>query len=126
MVTSRPARLAGLSTRLGALAPGLEADLLVVRAQGGTADRALVNARPQDVLLVTVGGRAIYGDDALMSKLRPGRPLEHQKICGQEKAFDVRDEGDHQSLASLEQVLSSKMQALGTSLAGFVENAECR
>jgi 5-methylthioadenosine/S-adenosylhomocysteine deaminase len=126
MVTSRPARLAGLSDRIGSIAPGLAADLLVVRPQGATPDRALIDARPQDVRLVIVGGHAIYGDGALMSKLRPGRPLELQKICGHEKAFDVRDEGDGESLVSMEQLLAGKMKALGTSLAGFVEPQECR
>lgn len=125
MVTSRPARLAGLSDRIGSIAPGLAADLLVVRPQGSSADQALVDARPQDVRLVIVGGRAIYGNPALMSKLRPGRPLEMQKVCGHEKAFDVRDEGDGEGLVPMEHLLASKMKALGTSLAGFVEPNEC-
>lgn len=126
MVTTRPARLAGLSDRIGSIAPGLAADLVVLRPQGASPDRALIEARPQDLRLVIVGGRAIYGDENLMKQLSRGLPLELETVCGREKAFQVRDQGNKESVAATEQTLSQKMQALGTSLSGFVEKPECQ
>jgi len=90
MATTHPARLAAISDRLGSLAKGLYADLLVVRDQGTSPYEALLLARPQDVRLVVIDGQPIYGDAALMKRLvADARQLEPLSVCGEAKAFDA-------------------------------------
>jgi cytosine/adenosine deaminase-related metal-dependent hydrolase len=64
MVTTNPARLLGLPAA-GRIAPGLRADLLVLRRLADDPAASLIAARRRDVLLVTVGGRPLVADPEL-------------------------------------------------------------
>jgi hypothetical protein len=91
MVTTHPARLAGIDRYVGSIEPGKLADFLVMRRRDGAPDTALVSGRPQDVLLVTIAGEPLYGDEALMRTLLPGAALERIDVCGARQALHIAD-----------------------------------
>lgn len=90
MVTINPAKAYALDKFIGSIEVGKYADLMVVAKQPGlTPYRDLINARPQDVLLVTISGDPLFGDQALMDAA--GKPGDYEIIdaCGTPKAIDV-------------------------------------
>ncbi len=97
MATVNPARMAGLDSVIGKLAPGYAADLIVMRkrpAERGPDDstrafEALLKQGPADLLLVVLGGTPVYGEPGLMKKLLPSQPLESLTICGEPRAINV-------------------------------------
>jgi cytosine/adenosine deaminase-related metal-dependent hydrolase len=91
MATATPADLIGASDRLGALAPGHDADVLIVRpgAEAGKHDAywTLTHATAAQVMLVMVGGEPLYGDPDLLEKTGPSRPSEKIEVCGSSKTL---------------------------------------
>jgi 5-methylthioadenosine/S-adenosylhomocysteine deaminase len=84
MATAVPARIAGISDKVGSLSPGLYADLFVLMGDGSQPYAALAHAKPGDVHLVLVGGVPVYGGDKLMGLFSiKTEPLE---ICGKKMA----------------------------------------
>jgi len=80
MATKNAARALGSAGRIGALAPGLAADIAVFRASPGELHRATFGATSDDVLLVVRGGVVLYGTAALVDTMRPGcDPID---VCG--------------------------------------------
>ncbi|MDB4929043.1 MAG: uncharacterized protein JWM10_1527, partial [Myxococcaceae bacterium] len=67
MATVNGAIALNLDDQLGRLAPGYLADLAVFAGDRTHPYRALLDARAQDVRLVVVGGKAIYGDAPLLA-----------------------------------------------------------
>ena len=67
MATCNPASALGWDDRLGRLAVGLHADLLVCARQSDDVYRNLVRAVEDDVLLVTINGYPMYGIGDLMA-----------------------------------------------------------
>jgi 5-methylthioadenosine/S-adenosylhomocysteine deaminase len=128
MVTSNPARLAGLADKVGAVAPHMLADLVLIRQRedesAANAFDAITQASPQDVRLVVVGGIALYGDTDLMSKLHPGKTLESLSICGAPKSLYLAPQnngsGYPEPWKEVSERLSSRLNQLGTSLAPLV------
>ncbi len=93
MVTTHAARALGLGGVLGELAPGKKADVLVVGGDRARPYEALLAATPAAVRLVTVGGRALYGD-ALLAPLGPTSPgCEPLDVCGASKFVCVATPG---------------------------------
>lgn len=70
MVTRNPARALGWQQRLGQVAPGYLADLLVVDSRVADADRNLIVSTEENVRLVMVRGEALYGDSAMLHGAR--------------------------------------------------------
>jgi adenine deaminase len=63
MVTSNSARALMMEDKIGTIAPGLLADLLVLERQPGKEPlETLLDAQPHDVALVLVHGKPKYGD----------------------------------------------------------------
>jgi cytosine/adenosine deaminase-related metal-dependent hydrolase len=91
MVTINPAVSFGLDKFVGTIEVGKFADLMVVNraATGVSPYRALINAKPQDVLLVTISGDPLYGTQPLMDKLGKTGDYELIPACGQQRAIDV-------------------------------------
>ncbi len=90
MATINPARTFALDRFIGTIEPGKYADLLVVAPQPGvTAYRSLINARPQDVLLVTISGDALFGVQGMMDQLGKTGDYEVIDDCGSPRAIDV-------------------------------------
>lgn len=121
MATSTPAKLAHVDTKIGSIAPQRYADLLVLRSRPGSAYNAVVHSEPADVKLVIVGGEAIYGDPALMSKLLQASQLEMHMVCGKQQAFNLAHQGSGDSLAVTEQKLIPQLQNHNSSLAPLQE-----
>ena len=121
MGTSVPAKLARLEAHIGSLAPGLQADLLVIRAKpGATPAQTVVGASPADIRLVVVGGAPVYGDRDLLQQLLPaGTKLDTLKVCGAEKAINLAGTyaaSSGQSFAEIEKKLDDALAKLGFSL----------
>lgn len=121
MVTINPAILAGVSDKIGSIASGMMADLIVLPRGKGDPLQALVNAEPASAELVFVGGKPLLGRPDYMKQLLPDKQLESVRVCGREIAFNILEDTQGQSFAAIEERLKTAMQALGTSLAGLSE-----
>jgi len=90
MVTTNPAIAFGWDKFVGSIEVGKYADLLVVAKQPGvSAYRSLIQARPQDVLLVTISGDPLFGVPALMDGLGKTGDYEVIDACGSPRAIDM-------------------------------------
>lgn len=87
MATDYAAQLAGISDKIGTLAPRYYADLLVLNRIEKDPYETVVHAGPADVKLVVIDGEPVYGDPVLMKKLLPNQRLEMLTVCGVQKAF---------------------------------------
>jgi cytosine/adenosine deaminase-related metal-dependent hydrolase len=121
MASSNPALLAGLPGRIGSLEPDAMADLLVLRRKPRTAYQAIVRSSAADVMLVTVGGQAIYGDPALMTRLLPGVQLESVEVCGENKLLNASGGVAELSFAAVSGRLRVALASIGSSLAPLAE-----
>lgn len=70
MVTRKPAAAMGWSQRLGQIAEGYLADMLVVDDRDANPYRNLINAIEDNIQLVAVRGEPLYGDTALLVQAR--------------------------------------------------------
>jgi hypothetical protein len=124
MTTSIPAEIAGLGDELGTLAPGRQADLLVLKSSNKSAFATVLSAGPAEVELVVVGGTPMYGDGSLMAKLLPKANLEALSICGAEKALYMGDipaarSAAKESFAKIRLRLNDALRNSGTMLGPF-------
>ena len=72
MVTRKPADAMGWGQRLGQIAPGYLADVLVVDERNADPYRILILATEDTIQLVAVRGEPLYGDRALLAQARGG------------------------------------------------------
>lgn len=72
MVTRKPAEAMGWGQRLGQIAPGYLADVLVVDERNADPYRNLILATEDNIQLVAVRGEPLYGDRALLTQARGG------------------------------------------------------
>ncbi|MES3025725.1 MAG: amidohydrolase family protein [Pseudomonadota bacterium] len=122
MGTSVPAKIARLDDRIGALAPGLMADFIVLRGDKAKPHLAAVLATPADVQLVVVGGQPMYGDASVMAELLPGVKLETLTVCGARKSLYLADSAaasPQRSFADIQANLTAVLAKAGAGLAGF-------
>jgi 5-methylthioadenosine/S-adenosylhomocysteine deaminase len=125
MVTSVPARLAGVDDEVGAIRVGLRADLLVIGGghlggdEGDDPHRAVVAATTEDVALVLVGGVPLYGDRTMMQRVWAPADLETVPGVGSRKALATPAAGV--VLSTLAARLQAALRAEGTSLAPLIE-----
>ena len=121
MATAVPAQLAGAETKIGTLAQGLYADLLLIKKTGENPYQALLHSTPAEVRLVIIGGIPIYGDRDLMEHFLPGQHLETISVCGKPKALYVEPQkGVPETQKTFQQMaseLESKLEQWGVSLA---------
>jgi 5-methylthioadenosine/S-adenosylhomocysteine deaminase len=86
MVTSIPAKQLGIDREVGSLENGLLADLLVLDVPGREPFREVIEARPDRIRLVLLGGAPSYGDADLMRLLADAPPSCHDlDACGAQK-----------------------------------------
>ena len=134
MATSIPADLAGASDRLGALAAGHDADLVVLRPETEGTEGAkhdaywtLTHASAAQVMLVMVEGEPIYGDPDLLEKLSPSRPSERVEVCGSSKTLLFS--GLHGHVDAADETWAHTTATLQTALRHYGRNlaplAEC-
>lgn len=116
MVTWNAARVLALEHKIGMLAPGLHADVLVIRGDRTKPHEALLAARPADIRLVLVGGRALYGDAALREIAQAAPPCDTVNVCGAGKFLCVAQPGTAasklgQDLTTIKSVIARELQA---------------
>lgn len=85
MTTSNAAAALGLSDKLGTIAVGKLADLMVVGRREADPYASIVASRPKDVRLTMVGGRILYGDAVLKAAAPQAPGCETVDICGTPK-----------------------------------------
>jgi cytosine/adenosine deaminase-related metal-dependent hydrolase len=93
MVTQNPAKAVGWTNRLGRVAPGLLADLVVtLRRDDEHPDRNLIDSTELDVHLTVVAGRPVYGTGELM---RDGEVASTEPIyvAGARRTIQLLDPG---------------------------------
>jgi hypothetical protein len=82
MVTTNAAAVTATDDVIGLLAPGKVADIAIFKANGKTF-RAVIDAEPQDVVLVMRAGKTLYGDDAAVTAL--ASECDVVDVCGTNK-----------------------------------------
>jgi 5-methylthioadenosine/S-adenosylhomocysteine deaminase len=90
MVTSGAADIAGLGDKLGRLAPGRPADLVVLRRQRDDAYDNVVDAYPSWVDLVMIGGDIVFGRPDWVSQLSQVADYETVTAWGRAMKIDTR------------------------------------
>jgi 5-methylthioadenosine/S-adenosylhomocysteine deaminase len=94
MITVNPAEALALDSYIGRLKPGLKADITILRSQDPNPSRSLLRSHLEDVRLVWVGGRPLYGDEALLGRTRSRSGTEQCErlvIHGSKKLICVSD-----------------------------------
>ncbi len=88
--TINPAKAFRMDKEVGSIEVGKYADFLVVKQQTGVSSyRSVINAKPQDVFLVTISGDPLFGTKAAMDTLGKGGDYELIDACGAERAIDM-------------------------------------
>ena len=91
MSTSNAALALGLNDKLGSLAVGRVADLMVVTASKADPYASIVASRPKDVRLTMVGGKILYGDSVLKPAAPQAPGCETLAVCGTSKFVCVAE-----------------------------------
>jgi cytosine/adenosine deaminase-related metal-dependent hydrolase len=116
MATSNAAELVNLSGQIGSLTAGHAADLIVLRRSdlGPQHDAywTITHSSSQDLELVVIGGRALYGDPSLLQPFSPAA-TETLQLCGTTKALATGGK----PFASTEQTLNQALHQAGRTLA---------
>ncbi len=118
MVTINPAKAFAMDRSIGSLEVGKQADILVVAKQpGATPQRDLIDAKPSDVLLVTIAGDALFGATTTLDALGKQGDYEMVDACGTMRGIDVDVDtnlvsGGDESLADIE----SKLKAVNPNM----------
>jgi 5-methylthioadenosine/S-adenosylhomocysteine deaminase len=89
MASAIPAKTAHIDDKVGALKPGLYADLFLLRGDPAHPYDALVNASPEDVALTMVGGVAISGDARYLAALGITQ-TEATTVCSAQIAINTQ------------------------------------
>ncbi len=76
MVTSTPARIAGIDDHVGAIKVGFRADILVINGDHNDPYRAVIDATVADVELVFIDGVPTYGERKFMERFWKQTELE--------------------------------------------------
>lgn len=92
MVTSQAAAATKDDDAIGTLAPGLTADISIFNGSQNADYRAIIDAQPQDVVLVMRGGKPLYGDQAVMSKIPGATSCDSLSVCGAAKQVCLQSE----------------------------------
>jgi len=119
MVTSVPARVAGVDDEVGAIRPGLRADLLVISRDDNAPYRAVIDAVPSDVGLVVIDGTPLLGERALMERFWDAVELEEILVPKRTKVLGTAAAGV--VAAEIGARLQAALTAAGTSLAHLTD-----
>jgi hypothetical protein len=121
MVTSVAARAVGVDDEVGAIRPGLRADLLIIEGRSDDAPKSIVEANADDVQLVVIGGVPMYGVRNLMERFWSRTELEAISIFKAPKVLATGAAGI--VAAEIIARLGPALAGQGTSLAPLVEPA---
>jgi len=90
MITTRPAKALALDTFVGKLAPGMKADITVLRERDTDPTQSVMKTHLQDVQMVWVGGDLLYASKAILDKIKPGQ-CEPMVVYGSQKTVCVKN-----------------------------------
>jgi len=119
MVTSVPARVAGVDDEVGAIREGLRADLLVISRDDNAPYRAVVDAVPSDVALVVIDGTPLLGERGLMERFWD--PLQLEGILVPKRTKVLATPAAGVVAAEIAARLQAALSAAGTSLAHLTD-----
>jgi len=119
MATVAAARIAGIADEVGALRPGLRADLIVIEGSHGQPYDAMVRAGPADVQLVVIDGVPLYGERTLMERFWSRDALEAIDVPGGFKTLATPAAGV--AAREIAGRLAPALASQGTSLAPLAE-----
>jgi Amidohydrolase family len=124
MTTSIPAEIAGLGDELGTLAPGRQADLLVLKSSNKSAFATVLSAGPAEVELVVVGGTPMYGDALQWPGCFQKPTSRHSQSAVRKKRCNMGDTPEARSaakepFAKIRQRLNEMLRKSGTVLGPF-------
>jgi cytosine/adenosine deaminase-related metal-dependent hydrolase len=116
MITINPATALALDHHVGKLAPGLKADITVLKSKSSDPYESLLNSHLQDVQMVWVGGNLLYGNKPIVRKVKPGQ-CEDLKVYGSNKQICVRDGTErvpknNQTLGTMKEILQQAYPGL--------------
>ena len=120
MVTTNPAKALALDQEIGELKAGMKADITVLRSRDADATQSLLKTHSQDVQMVWIGGKLLYGNSSVVQKVR-GEGCEPLLVRGSKKRICVSDPNpavpkSEETLATITQ----KLQAAYPGLAPLV------
>ncbi len=120
MITTNPAKALALDHEIGELKAGMKADITVLRSRDADATQSLLKTHLQDVQMVWIGGKLLYGNSSVVQKVR-GDTCEPLLVRGSRKRVCVSDPNprvpkSEESLATITQ----KLQAVYPGLAPLV------
>jgi 5-methylthioadenosine/S-adenosylhomocysteine deaminase len=121
MVTSVAAHVIGVDDEVGAIRPGLRADLLVIGGDHNDPLRAVIDADPTDVRLVLIDGVPLYGERRFLERIWPRADLENVALPGGTKV--LASPAAALGVAGLAARLGTALRAKGTSLAPLTEGS---
>ncbi|MBX3186009.1 MAG: amidohydrolase family protein [Labilithrix sp.] len=113
MTTKNAAAALALGNRIGTLAPGHLADLMVVTKTKADPFASIVAARPKDVRVTMIGGRVLYGDKVLQPASPEAPGCEDLDVCGAPKFVCV---AENTSANKLNQTLTEIKASLEAAL----------
>jgi hypothetical protein len=123
MATVNAAKLAGASDKIGSLAAGMAADIVVFPKKGDSPWTAILDADPGSIRLVLVGGKAKLGDPDLMKKLLPTQKFETVAVCQHDKSLHLDGDTGGESWNEITTNLTRELQSVNSSLS---ELAKCK
>jgi hypothetical protein len=113
MTTANAAKALSLDAKLGHVAVGYVADLMVVARTRSDPYASIVAATPRDVRLTMIGGAILYGDAVLASAAPQTPPCETFDACGATKFLCVATSNTasklDQTYAQIQSVLSAAL-----------------
>jgi len=113
MTTKHGAAVLAMGDKIGTIAQGTYADLVVYTPKGGDPYASILANKPVDVRMTMVGGKVLYGDLVMLAATPPGASCDLVDICGVTKFACVAEPGGanklDQTLAQIKQVLEDAL-----------------
>ncbi len=92
MVTGNAAAVSAVDDVIGRLEAGKIGDVSIFDGTTNKDYRAIIDAEPKDVQLVLRAGKALYGDDAVISAISASDSCDSVDICGSAKRVCLQGE----------------------------------
>jgi cytosine/adenosine deaminase-related metal-dependent hydrolase len=102
MVTINAAYAIGATTVVGQLKQGYVGDIAIFNAHDNKDYRAVIDASPEDTILVVRGGMPLFGDSALVADKAMGtKDCEDLDVCGVGKKVCIKSDVQGKDLATI-------------------------
>ena len=92
MVTTNAATATAVNSAVGTLAAGQLGDIAIFDGRKRASFRAVIDADPQDVVLVMRAGKPLYGDAAVVSAIPGAGACDAVDVCGSPKQVCLKGE----------------------------------